>query len=76
MRTITVSIDDAEYSKLGLTDNRICFSELKEKISMEYAKDAISKCHQIAQDTGLSKLTLEEINEEIKAVRDNAANCN
>lgn len=76
MRTLTVSINDAEYTKLGLSNYRISYTDLKEKINMEFAKEAISKCHQIAQETGLSKLTLAEIDAEIKAVRNDAANSN
>jgi len=75
MRTLTVSINESEYKKLGLANDRLSFSELKEKLSIEYAKEAVLKCHQTAQETGLSHLTLAEIDAEINAVRDNAANC-
>lgn len=72
MRTLTVSIDDSEYSRLGLKDNKISFAELKEKISIENAGTALKKCHRIAKETGLSRLTPEEIDAEIRAVRNNA----
>lgn len=62
MITLTVSIDETEYSKLGFKKNKISFAELKERISIEYAKTALSKCHKIAKDTGLSDMTIEEIN--------------
>ena len=42
-------------------------------MSVEYAKEALQKCNDIALEVGLSKMTLEEINEEIAAVR-NAKN--
>ncbi len=57
----------------GLHPNPIPFDELKEKISIEYAREALIKCNQIAKETGLSQLTNDEINAEINAVR-NAKN--
>jgi hypothetical protein len=76
MRTLTVSINEAEYLKLGLKDDKISFSELKEKISIEYARAALGKCHKIAGETGLANMTMDEIDAEIQAVRKNAKNCN
>ena len=73
MKNLNVSINDFDFSKFGFESDNISFSDLKEKISIEYAKDALIKCNQIAQSTGLSKLTMDEINAEIKAVR-NAKN--
>lgn len=75
MRTLTVSIDESDYARLGFKNNKISFSELREKISIEYARAALEKCHQIAKDTGLSEMTMEEIDAEIQAVRNNAKNC-
>ncbi len=73
MKTLTVTINDFEYEKLGFTTDSLSFDELKEKISIEYAREALIKCNQIAKQTGLSRLTLDEINAEINAVR-NAKN--
>ena len=69
MKTLNVPINDVDFASLGLANNTISFDELKEKMSVEYAKEALQKCN----DIGLSKMTLEEINEEIAAVR-NAKN--
>ncbi len=73
MKNLTVTINDSDYEKLGFTSNPIPFDELKEKISIEYAREALIKCNQIAKETGLSQLTNDEINAEINAVR-NAKN--
>lgn len=73
MKNISVSINDSEFSKLGLP-SKISFAELKERLSLLFAKEALLKCHRIARETGLSKMTLDEINAEIKAVRRNAKN--
>jgi hypothetical protein len=37
-----------------------------------YAKEALLKCQKIAKKTGLYKMTLKEIDEEIKTVRKDA----
>ena len=73
MKHLNVEINDFEFTKLGFESENISFTDLKEKISIEYAKDALVKCNQIAKDSGLSQLTMEDINAEIKAVR-NAKN--
>ena len=39
-------------------------------ISKEYAREALIECNNIAEKKGLSKMTMDEINAEIKAVRD------
>ena len=69
MKTLTIEINDLDYSKLGLNEGSLTFHDLKEKISIEYAKEALLKCNQIAGETGLAALTLDEINAEIKELR-------
>ncbi|MEP7129235.1 MAG: hypothetical protein ABI729_10220 [Chitinophagales bacterium] len=69
-KNLTVAIDDFQFDKFGFESDYISFDELKEKISIEYAREALLNCNLVAQQAGLSKLTLEEINAEIKAVRD------
>jgi hypothetical protein len=68
-KNLTVAIDDFQYDKFGFESDRISFDELKEKISIEYAREALLKCNLIAEQNGLSKLTLADINAEINAVR-------
>lgn len=74
MKTLTVPINENDYKKFGINNNKIPFTELKEKISLEVAKQALLKCQAIAQKTGLSKMSLKEINDEIREVRKNAKN--
>ena len=69
MKNLKVAINDSEYAKLGFQSDTISFDELKEKISIEYAKEAFLRCNEIALQTGLSTITEEEINEEINAIR-------
>ncbi len=69
MKLLSVPIDEFEYAKLGLTTDTISFRDLKEMLSINYAKDALLQCNDIAERTGLSQLTLDDINAEINAVR-------
>jgi len=69
MKLLNVPIDEFEYEKLGLTNNTISFRDLKEKLSIDYAKEALMQCNTIAESTGLAQLTMEDINAEINAVR-------
>lgn len=73
MKNLIVPIDESDYEKFGFRNSTVPFDELKEKISIEYAREALIKCNEIAKETGLSQLTLEDINAEINAVR-NAKN--
>ena len=71
MKTLQVQISDQDYSKYNFEKKGdITFIELEELISIEYAKKALAKCAEIAEQTGLSTMTLDEINAEVKAVRD------
>ena len=74
-KNLTVAIDDFQYDKFGFESDSITFEELKEKISIEYAREALLNCNLIAERNGLSTLTLDDINAEIKALR-NAKNRN
>ena len=69
MSTLQVSITEQDLKKFGLTNAKISFEELLDKISTEMARQAFYACQNIAERVGLSQLTLEEINAEIKAVR-------
>ena len=71
MKTLQIEISDQDYSKYNLENKGLLsFAELEDLISIEYAKKSLTKCAEIAEQSGLSKMTLEEINSEIKAVRD------
>ena len=74
MKTITVSISENEFERFAINSEKIDFNELLNKISIELARQAAFRCHEIAERVGLSSMTMEEINEEVKAVRLNAKN--
>ncbi|MCU0426537.1 MAG: hypothetical protein MUF71_13020 [Candidatus Kapabacteria bacterium] len=71
MRTIQLKVSDTDFQKYNLGSSvEIKFTDLVELISREYARKALLECNEIAQQVGLSNMTMDEINAEIKAVRD------
>lgn len=75
MRTLQLRVTETDFRKYNLElDQEIEFSELVQKISLEYARKVLLECNEIAQEVGLSEMTLEDINAEIKAVRDAKGN--
>lgn len=71
MKTIQIKVSESDFEKYNLGGQQeIKFTDLVEKISLEYARKALLECNEIAAKVGLSEMTLEDINAEIKAVRD------
>ena len=73
MRTLNISISDIEFNKFGIKKDNLTFTEFVELISIELMRQNLDKCVELAEKYGLSSMTMDEINEEIKAVR-NAKN--
>ncbi len=76
MRTLNISISDTEFNKFGLKQNNLTFSNLIMLIRKELMRQNLNKCLELAEKYGLSKMTMEEISEEVKAVRRNAKSNN
>ena len=74
MRTVQLKVSETDFLKYNLGNSELKFSDLVELIQREYARQALLECNEIAEKVGLSKMTMEEINAEIKAVRDAKAN--
>jgi hypothetical protein len=72
VKTLNVSISDLEYNKFGITNDKLSFSDLIDLVSRELAKQNLDKSVALGEKYGLSKLTMDEINAEVKAVRKNA----
>lgn len=70
MRTVQIKISETDFQKFNLGSGEIKFTDLVELISREYARKALLACNEIALQVGLSEMTMDEINAEIKAVRD------
>lgn len=72
MRTLNVSISDAEFNQFGLQQNEVTFTNLITLIRRQLMRENLNKCLELADKYGLSKMTMDEISEEVKAVRRNA----
>ncbi len=71
MKTVQLKVSDTDFQKYNLGSSvEIKFTDLVELISREYARKALLECNEIARQVGLSTMTMDEINAEIKAVRD------
>jgi hypothetical protein len=70
MQTIQLKISNADFQKYKLESREIKFTDLVDLISREYARKALLECNEIAKQEGLSEMTMDDINAEIKAVRD------
>lgn len=73
MKSIKLEISEIEFKQLGLNKSTMTFSELIEIIRKRITRQTLEKSIQLADNYGLSKMTMEEIDEEIKAQR-NAKN--
>ena len=76
MKTLNISISDIEYSKFGLKNDKLSFSDFIDLVSRELTRQNLNKCVELAEKYGLSKMTMEEITDEVKAVRQNAKDHN
>ena len=74
MKTLTINITEKEFLKFGFESENVNFEEFVRKIKIEIAKEAMIKCQSIAEKVGLSNLTLDEIDAEIKAIRNAKGN--
>ncbi len=73
MKSVNLQISDFEFKQLGLKKNTLLFSELVEIIGKKITKKSLEKSIQLANKYGLSKMSMEDIDDEIKSHR-NAKN--
>jgi len=74
VKTVNLQLSDFEFGELGLNKNTLLFSELIEIIERKITKQSLKKSMQVAEKYGLSKMTKEEIGDEIKAHRNKRNN--
>ncbi len=74
MRTLNVSISDIEYNKFGLKDDKLTFTDFIDIVSKELTRQNLNKSVELAEKYGISKMTIDEITNEVKAVRKDAKN--
>jgi hypothetical protein len=76
MKTLSIAISDVEYTKFGITNNVLSFSDFVDMVSKELMKKNIESAIAAADKYGLSSMTMEDITTEVKAVRQNAKSYN
>ena len=76
MKTLTVSISDLEFNKFGIKENNLNFSDFVDIVSRELSRQNLIQCIRLSEKYGLSNLTIDEITNEVKSVRNNAKNRN
>ena len=76
MRTLNVSISDIEYNKFGLKEEKLTFTDFIDLVTKELTRQNLSKCLELSNKYGISKMTMDEITNEVNAVRKNAKNRN
>lgn len=74
MKNLTITITDAEFEKLGINKQTLSFSELFEIIKDEISKQNLNMVTELAAKYGISEMSMDEINEEIKAVAEPTEN--
>ena len=74
MKTLSISISEIEYNKFGLPNDNLNFSDFVELISNELSNQCLNRSVELAEKYGISTITMDEINAEVKAVRKNAKN--
>lgn len=75
MKTINVSISDVEFNRFGIKSENISFSDFLEIVCRELSKQRLQESLKLAEQFGISEMTMDEITNEVKTVRKNAKNC-
>jgi pyruvate/2-oxoacid:ferredoxin oxidoreductase alpha subunit len=69
MRTLQIAVPDVEYAQLGIQNEVLDFSELEKLMEKNRLRKMQSACVSIAEKYGISTMTMDEINAEIKEYR-------
>jgi len=70
MATITLEAGENDLQTYGLKGRKkISLSELVEKVNAFQARQALKNCHEIARKENFDRISLDEINAEIGAYR-------
>jgi hypothetical protein len=72
MKTLNVTISDIEYDKFGIKSEALAFSDFIDIVSKELMRQNLNECIGLADKYGLSSMPMEEINNEVNAIRNNA----
>ena len=74
MKTLSIAISDIEYRKFGIPDEQLNFTDFIDIIGKELMRQNFNRSVALAEKYGLSSMTMEDITNEVNAVRKNAKN--
>lgn len=74
MKTISVQGTEEDFEFYDLKSEWIPLNTLIQKVKNKVAIQALEKCQQAAKESGFSEMTLDEINEELRIIRDAKSN--
>lgn len=66
MRTLTIDISETEFEKFGLKSDKLSFSAFIDIVRRELSRQNLAQAVELAERYGLSKLTMDEISDEVK----------
>ena len=69
MRNLNIAISDIEYGKFGIPSEQLTFTDFIDIIGRELMRQNLNRSVNLAKKYGLSSMTMEDITNEVKAVR-------
>ena len=72
MKTLSIAISDIEYGRFSIPSEQLNFTDFIDIIGRELMRQNFNRCVASAEKYGLSSMTMEEITNEVNAVRRNA----
>lgn len=72
MQTLNINISDNEFAQFGFTRKEFEFDELIQIVKTKITRENLDKCVSLAEQYGLTDMTIEDISKEVNAVRKNA----
>jgi hypothetical protein len=76
MQTLSINISDTEYGTFGFKKKQMSFTDLLGIVERKIAKRLLDESLYYAEKCGLSDMAMDEISDEISAVRKNAKSYN
>ena len=73
---LNIAISDVEYTKFGITNNVLSFSDFVDMISKELMRKNTDAAINAAETSGISSMTIDVISAEVQAIRQNAKSNN
>ncbi len=69
MKSLQIELSDFEYNQLNLSSNKLSFSELLDILTKRISGHMLEESVKLAEKYGLAKMTMDEINQDIKQHR-------